>query len=108
MGFAELSRMSRGLVITIAVKNNSGTESSNRLDLDVRRVPAHDNHGINAQLPRGQRHTLGVIARRGGDHTFGPRGGVKLFDSVISAAQFEAVDGLLVFALQQHLAAEAP
>jgi hypothetical protein len=61
-----------------------------------------------AELVRAQRHALGVVAGRGANHALFELLRRQVRHLVVGAAQLEAEDGLLVFALEQHLVVQAP
>ena len=64
----DLQRMRVGLVVGVAVQHHAGAARRDRGDLDLRRGDRHDDGRAAAELLRRQRHALGVVAGRGGDH----------------------------------------
>ena len=54
-----------------------------------------------------QRHTLGMVAGGRADHALFQLLGGEVRHLVVGAAQLEAEDGLLVFALEQHFVVQA-
>ena len=59
--------------------------------------------GINAEVFTGERHTLGVITGRGGDHASPLLRVAQMENLVIGPAQLEGEHRLQVLALEQHI-----
>ena len=64
----ELHRVRVGLGVAVAVQHHLGAARRDRVHLDLRRGHRHDDGGAAAELLRGERHALRVVARAGGDH----------------------------------------
>jgi hypothetical protein len=100
-------RMLEGRIEDIAVEHYFAAEVGHRAHLDVGRGERHDDDRTDLALARRQRHALGVVAGRGGDHTARRRGGAQVRDLVVGAAQLEGKHRLQVFALEPQLVPEA-
>ncbi len=90
------------LVVGIAVQVDARPQRADRLDLDARRGLRHHDQGLHAPVARGQRHALGVIARRGRDHAARHLGLRQQGDLVAGPAQLEGKHRLQILALEQH------
>ena len=96
-----------GVGIAVAKQHHIAPKTLDRVDLDLRRGGRHDDHGAGAQFAGAECHALRVVAGRGANHALLELLGRQVRHLVVSPAQFEAVHGLLVFALQKHLVAQA-
>jgi len=74
-------------------------------DLHLRRVGRHDDHRRHAEPPRGQRHALGMIARREGNDAAGAQLLRQRRNRRHAAAKLEASGELQTLRLDQHPAA---
>ncbi len=92
--------MLTGGVITLAMQYDPAPEFGDRLDLDLGRVLAHDNVGLDAQPRCRKCNTLCMIARGSGDYAATLRCGAQLLHLVVGAPQLETKDRLQVFPLQ--------
>ena len=72
------------------------------VDFHLRGGHRHDDGGFAAQPLRRQRHALGVVAGRGGNHPALALLGGELGHFVVGAAQLEREHRLQVFALEQN------
>ena len=95
-----------GVGIALAVQHHVAAEAAHRVDLELRRGGGHHDDGGGAQLAGAHRHALRVVAGRGADHAAGQLLGRQVRHLVVGAAQLEAEDRLLVFALEQHRVAQ--
>ena len=75
-------------------------------DFRARGIPGDDDDGAHAARPRRQRQRIAVIARGVRDHERRARR-IELQQHVHGAAIFERAAGLQVFALEEHLRADA-
>jgi hypothetical protein len=94
-----------GIVIT--PQNNFRIHRLHRVDLDLRRRARHNDDGPETELLRGQGDSLRMIAGACRDHAASALRLGEFRDLVVGAAKFEAEDGLLVLALQPHVALKA-
>jgi hypothetical protein len=94
------------LVEGVAVQHHLGAAGPAGIDLDGGRGPRHHDHRPGAELGRGQRHALRVIARRGADHAAGDLVRAQARHLVVGAPQLEREDRLKILAFQQHPPAE--
>ena len=101
-------RVRVGVVVAVAVQHDLRAARLDRGDLDVRRGHRHDDRRRAAELLRGERHALRVVAGGGRDHAARALGGREVRHLVVGAAQLEREHRLLVLALEQHAVAEAP
>jgi len=96
-----------GVVVGLAVQHHFGAARRHRVDLDLRRGHRHDDDGAAAELLRGQRHALRMVAGAGRDHAALERGRRQVRHLVVRAAQLEREHRLQVLALEQQRVAEA-
>ena len=96
------------LGIAVAHQHDLGTERLDRVNLDLRRRPRHDDDGANAQAARGKGDALCVIPCARGDHAAAPLFRSQPRNPVVGAADLEAEDRLRVLALQQHVVVKTP
>ncbi len=75
------------------------------LTLDCGSVAGHDDHSLDLQRPRRVGHALPVIAAGVGNHSAAAVFCRERGDLVVSTAQFERADRLLVFGLEVETAA---
>ena len=104
--FGQTGGMLRRVSVCVAVQHHVAAEVAHRIDLDARRVATHDNMRLDAEPVRRQRHALGMVARRGGDHVPRALRIGKLGDLVVRAAHLEGKGGLHVLSLQPDLVAK--
>ncbi len=88
------------LVDHLAVQPHLGAVLPGGRDLGQRRPDRHEDGGADAQQGRGEGHSLGVVARAGGDHARGPFLGGEPGDPHVRAAEFEGAGALEVLALE--------
>jgi hypothetical protein len=100
--------MGVGIGIALAVQNHFAAERHHRVDLQLRRGDRHHHQGLATELARAQRHALCMVAGGGADHAAGEFVAPQMRHLVVGAAQLEAEHGLAVFALEQHMVAQAP
>ena len=67
----------------------------------------HADHTFNAHAGGGQRHALGMVAGRAGDHALGAFFLAQLADFIVGTADLEAAGHLQVFGLQVEICAGA-
>ena len=96
-----------GFGVRVAGQFDVGAAAAHRIHLDVRRRPRHDDAGAHAEVLRGHRDALRVVAGAGRDHAAAPFGLREAGHAVVGAANLEAEDRLEVFALEEHGDAEA-
>ena len=84
-----------------------GAAAAHRIHLDVRRRPGHDDAGPHAEVLRGHRDALRVVAGARGDHAASPFVLREAGHAVVRTANLEAEDRLEVFSLEEHGDAEA-
>ena len=96
----EAPRLRISLVVGVAVQVDFRPARLDRVHLDLGRSGRHHDHRRAAELLRGERHSLSVIAGRGGDDPAGerPRGQIRHF--VVGAAALEGEHRLHVLALE--------
>ncbi|MNM68223.1 hypothetical protein D3C81_797750 [compost metagenome] len=75
-------------------------------NLDFRGGLGHHDSGLDPQLTGGQRHALGMVAGRGGDHATGQFFRRQLGQFVVGTANFEGKHRLQVFTLEQDVVAQ--
>ena len=97
----------RRLVVAVPVEYDFGTEAQDGVDLDVRRVAAHDDVRLKAQFARRQGNPLGMVAGRGGDDALGSLPGGQLVQLVVGAAQLERKNWLQILPFEHNLVAAA-
>ena len=95
---ADLLATFRGAV----VEHHLGAQAPGAGELHRGRVARHDDGGGSADQGRRRRHTLGVVARRVGDHAAPPLILRKPADAVVGAAELERPGALQHLALDQH------
>ena len=96
------------LRVAIAGQHDLRAERLDRVDLDLRGRPRHDDDGAQAEALRREGDALRVIAGAGGDDAARAILRRQPGDPVVGAADLEAEDRLEVFALEQHLVVEPP
>ena len=99
-------RMIAGSIVIITVQQHFATEIDDRLHLDARRGHRHHDDRRDAAPTCRKRDPLGVVARRGADHTACGRARRQAGDLVVGAAELEGEHRLHVFALEQDGVAE--
>ena len=97
-----------GIGVALAMQHHLATQGLDGFYFEGGRGHGHHHHRACAQLGRAQRHTLGVVARRGANHPARELLAAELGHFVVRPAQLEAEHRLLVFALEQHLVVQAP
>ena len=101
-------RVRVGVGVAVAVQDDLAAERAHGVDLQLRRRHRHDDRRRGSRgVCALQRDALGVVARRGADHAALELLGRQLGHLVVGPAQLEAEDRLRVFALEQHLVAQA-
>ncbi len=103
----QFQRVRMGVAVAVAVQHDLAAQRMHGVDLQLRCRHRHHDDGAAAQLLRRQRHALRVVAGRGADDAARQRLGVQVRHLVVRAAQLEAENRLLVFALEQHVVADA-
>src|SRR5262249_19574782 len=103
-GALEALRLRVRLVVGVAVQHHLGAARLDRVDLGRGRRH-HDGRGA-AELLRGERHALGVVAGRGRDHPARKRRRGQVHHLVVRAAALEREHRLHVLALEEHPVAE--
>ena len=93
--------------VVIAPQNDFGVHRLHGIDLDLRSRARHDDDGLEPQLLSRQRDALRMIAGAGRNHAAIALGLGEFRDLVVGAAQLEAEDRLLVFALQPDVVVDA-
>jgi hypothetical protein len=82
-------------------------QTAHRIDFDIRGGNRHHDQRLHAQTRCGERHALGMVARRSGNHATR----FLLFGQArhhrVGAAQLKAVHRLTVFTLHQNNVIEA-
>ena len=106
-GLLQLVAMLFRVRVAVAEQDDFRPEIAHRLNLDLRRGLRHDDDGADAELPRGKRHTLGVISGARRNDAAGLLGGSQVRHLVVGAPQLEAEHRLQVFTLQKHFGAKA-
>ena len=101
-GCLQVNGMVVGIGVAVTVQHHFATEVFHGIDLELGRGGGHHDHGPRAQLGCAQGHTLGVVARRGANHSPGQLFGTQVRHFVVRPAQLETEDGLQVFAFEQH------
>ncbi len=99
-------RVRVGVGERIAVQHHLGAEGADGGDLHLGRRGRHDDEGARAELARGERHPLRVVAGAGRDHAPPQDRGGQVDHLVVGAAQLEAEDRLQILALEQDRRAE--
>src|SRR5439155_6074392 len=96
-----------GVAVAVANEYHLGAHRADSIHLDRGRRLRHDDDRPYAQAPRGVGDALCMIARAGGDDAASALVLGQVRHAVVGAAQLEAEDRLLVFALEQHRVPEA-
>ena len=96
-----------GIGVAVAVQHDLGAEVAHRAHLDGRRGLGHDDEGGKAEVAGRVGHALRVVAGARRDDAAAAFAVVEVRHAVVGAAQLEAEDRLHVFALEEHLAAQA-
>ncbi|MCY1526536.1 hypothetical protein D9M68_615660 [compost metagenome] len=94
-------RVRVGVGEALAGQHHLAAEAADRVDLYLRAGGGHDDDGAAAQPTGRQRHALGVVAGRRGNHPAVARRRAQVGHLVVRAAQLEAEYGLGIFALEQ-------
>ena len=102
----ELEGVRVGVGVAVAVQHDLGAEGADGVDLERGRGHRHDDQRPAAELARGERDALGMVAGRGADHAARQLLRREVRHLVVGAAQLEAEHRLRVLALEQHLVAE--
>ena len=89
------------------MQHDMATKTSNVQVLDTRGCLGHDNGRGDLELAGGIGDTLGVVTSRAADNTLPALGRVEMSHLVVSAAQLEAENRLLVFTLEKDIAFES-
>ncbi len=100
-------RMVPGIVVGVAMQNGFRAPGPYRIDLDLRGRYRHDDGRATAQPLRCERHALGMVAGRGGDHAGRQSLAGKARHFVVGPAQLEGENRLQVFPLEQDAVADA-
>ena len=96
-----------GLRVSVSLEDYLGAQAPDRLDLDLRRGPGHDDDGPDAETVGGKGDPLRVVARARRDHPpFALLRG-QMGHPVVRSSQLEAEDRLQVFPLQQDGVSQA-
>ena len=96
----EFDRPAMGVGKAVAMQDDFAAKRLNGIDLQLGRGDRHHDDGAATKLLGRKRDALGMIAGRSADHAAGELLRAQVHHLVVSAAQFEAEDGLLVLALQ--------
>ncbi|MCY1441395.1 hypothetical protein D9M71_577090 [compost metagenome] len=104
--FGQRQGMGQCLRETVTVQHHVAAARAHAADLEFRRCRRHDDACIDTQLPRRQRHTLGMVASRSCDHTAGALLRIQLRQARVGATDLEGEGRLQVFAFEQHLVAQ--
>jgi hypothetical protein len=102
----QLERVRVRVAVGVPAQHHFRAARLDRPDLDVRRRDGHHDGGVAAELLRGERYPLRMVAGRGCDDAARPLRRGEVRHLVVGAAQLEREDALLVLALQQHAVAE--
>lgn len=100
--------MGRGLGQGGPCHDDLCAEVAHRVHLDGRGALGHDDDGVRARDPRGERDGLRMVARRGGDEAGRTFVGVEACGQGQAAAHLERARGLHVLVLDDDIAADGP
>ena len=98
----QLNRSRLRFVKIGAMQQHFAAKAANGIHFDVGGRYRHHDQRLNAQPRCGERHALGMIARRGGDHPVGFLFRGQAGHHRVGAAQLKAVYRLAIFALHQN------
>ena len=98
----QLNRSRLRFVKVGAVQQHFAAKAANGIDFDIGGRYRHHDQRLNAQPRCGKRHSLGMVARRSGDHPVGFLFGSQAGHHRVSAAQLKAVYRLAIFTLHQN------
>ena len=103
----QLNRFGFGFVKVGAVEQHFSAETAHRVDFDICGSNRHHDQRLQPQTSRRERHALGVVARRRGNHAARFLLVGQPSHHRVGAAQLKAVHRLAVFALHQNDVVEA-
>ncbi|MCY1439036.1 hypothetical protein D9M71_552550 [compost metagenome] len=103
----QLQGMGQGVGEAFAVQHHLATARTHAFNLEFRGSGRHNDGGAHAQLASRQGDTLGMVAGRSGDHPALALGRAQATEAGIGTADLEGKGRLQVFALEQHLVAQA-
>ncbi|MNH31116.1 hypothetical protein D3C79_914510 [compost metagenome] len=91
----------------LAVQHHLAAPRTHAFNLELRGGGWHHDGRAHAQLAGGQGDPLGMVAGRRGDHPALALGRAQAAETGVGTADLEGKGRLQVFALEQHLVAEA-